>query len=270
MSDTTLLTAQDYMAFAQTEPDQTFTYGNDPQQMTELYLPSVGSSHPVIIFIHGGCWRAEYGLRPASALCRDLTATGYAVWNIEYRRIGSGGGWITTFSDVASAVDLIREVAPQHDLDLSTVTVMGHSAGGHLALWVAGRRNLLENSALYVENPLDVHKVISLAGVSNLTRAVEQGLCGDAPAELMGGAPAELPERYAQASPDALLPLRVPHTHIIGEQDDTISIRHVQEFVADSRQAGDTQVELILLPDVGHFEIVAVKDGAWQVVKEAL
>ena len=116
------------------------TYGEQPQQFADLYLPADEATPPVVVLIHGGFWRAQYGLDLMVPLAEDLADAGYAVWNIEYRRVGQpGGGWPGTLDDVAAAVDELTAVTATHPLDLDRVAIVGHSAGGHLALWAAGR-----------------------------------------------------------------------------------------------------------------------------------
>src|SRR6185437_307494 len=119
-------------------------YGTDPNQFGDLWLPSGAGPHPVVVFLHGGYWRARYDISYTHPIAADLAARGIAVWNLEYRRVGqSGGGWPGTFEDVARGFDALHDLAQQHSLDLARVVVMGHSAGGHLAFWLAaGKRGI--------------------------------------------------------------------------------------------------------------------------------
>ena len=148
----------DLLSLPAQAPDARVAYGADPFQFGELRLPPGGGPHPVAVVIHGGFWRAAYSLDHIGHLCEALRAEGVATWSLEYRRIGnSGGGWPGTLEDVAAGVEYLREMGPKHRLDLGRVVVVGHSAGGQLALWVAGRGG--------------VQGVVSLAGVADLRRA---------------------------------------------------------------------------------------------------
>ena len=130
-------------------------YGSDPLNVGDLRLPAGDGPHPVAVVIHGGFWRAKYTLEHIGHLCAALTAEGIATWSVEYRRLGDeGGGWPNTMLDVGAATDHLREIAPQYKLDLDRVVVMGHSAGGHLAAWVASRHRIPETSDLYMPSPL--------------------------------------------------------------------------------------------------------------------
>src|SRR5271156_61409 len=145
-------------------------YGDAPSQFADLWMPGGSGPHPVVILIHGGCWRADLpGLEMMAYAAEDLRQRGVAVWNIEYRRIGeAGGGFPGIFDDVAKAIDWLRKLANDKKLDLKNVVAVGHSAGGHLALWAAARRRLPKSSPLYRGNPLSIKAVVSLAGVPDL------------------------------------------------------------------------------------------------------
>jgi len=143
-----LYDSNDYLKLPCVPPQHTYAYGPEASQFGHLYLPPGRGSRPVILVIHGGCWQAEYGLLPMSALCSALAGEGLAVWNLEYRRLGDGGGWPATFHDVAAGADFLRTIAASHELDLDRLVALGHSAGGHLALWLAGRHRLPAGSEL--------------------------------------------------------------------------------------------------------------------------
>jgi acetyl esterase/lipase len=263
-----LLTVDDYVRLPSIPADHRLPYGPDPSQFGDLYLPSQPGPHPVVILVHGGCWRAEYGLAPLGQLCTALTGEGLAVWNMEYRRLGNGGGWPATFIDVATAADALRDIAGQYALDLARVVVMGHSAGGHLALWLAGRHRLPPESQLFTAAPLPLRGVVALAGVPDLVEGVRRDLCGGACRELVGGAPDAVPERYRQASPHALLPLGVPQLHIVGREDQSVPADYVQQYVAFAAEQDD--VHLDILEATGHFEPVVASTAAWATVRQAV
>ena len=263
-----LLAAEDYTAFPPAASDAAYAYGDESLQFGELYLPPASGRHPVIILIHGGCYTAAYDLKPIGAVARALAGQGFAVWNIEYRRQDTGGDYPKMFLDVARAADYLRQIADLHNLDLARVISVGHSAGGHLALWLAARHKLPASSRLYLENPLPIHGVAALAAVADLAFALEQDLCADALPVVMGGRPEEVPVHYQQTSPRTLLPLGLPQTHIIGSEDARM-LDNARLYIADAQTLGD-EIELIILPEAGHFEIVSTASSAWPKVQSAI
>ncbi|MBW7883242.1 MAG: alpha/beta hydrolase [Caldilineaceae bacterium] len=244
-------------------------YGTDSAQFGDLYLPAGMGPHPVVVLIHGGCWRAMYDLAPLGSLCRALTGLGIAVWNLEYRRVGNGGGWPATFADVGAGADYLRRLAADYPLDLRRVIAAGHSAGGHLALWLAARRRLPSISPVYCADPLQLRGVLSLAGLADLAQAVARDLCGGMVVELLGGTPEVVPDRYQQASPHALLPLGVPQVLITGMDDDVVAVDFVSSYAAAAAELGDA-VQPMIMPDVGHFEPVMSGSAAWPTVRDAV
>jgi acetyl esterase/lipase len=195
-----------------------------------------------------------------------LKEMGIATWNIEYRRIGEpGGGWPGTYLDVGRAVDHLRALASQHALDLGRVVVVGHSAGGHLAMWAAARARVPSGSDLHVATPLPVRGVLDLAGPVDLTANIRdcEGLCRDTViTNFVGGTPAHVPERYAQASAMKLLPLGIPQVVLIGEHEQFVPRPLAEAYVRAAAEAGD-QVRLIVIPNVGHFEIASPRAATW-------
>jgi acetyl esterase/lipase len=262
-----VISTEEYANLPAVVPDVTYTYGDDANQYVDLYLPRGDGLHPVAVLVHGGCWREKYSAKPLGGICRDLTEAGFAVWNVEYRRNGNGGGYPQTLLDVAEGADLLRSAVADHALDLSRVVTMGHSAGGQLALWLAGRERIATTSPVYTANPLAVRGVVCLAGVIDLVKAVAQGLCDDSLPLLMGGLPNDVLEHYQSASPKELLPLRVRQIHIVGDQDIEI-LANVRSYVEAAQVAGD-EVTLTIVPEAGHFELVVATTEAWTVVREA-
>jgi acetyl esterase/lipase len=244
-------------------------YGSDAFQYGDLRLPDTGGPWPILVLVHGGYYRARYGLDYMGHAAAALTARGVATWNIEYRRLGNpGGGWPATLLDVGDAVDCLRELAPRFGLDPTRVFVLGHSAGGQLALWVAGRHRISRNSPLHVANPLATVGAISLAGVCDLREAWRLRLSDGVVGQLMGGTPDEYPERYAAASPVELLPLGTPQVLVHGTADTDVPYALSRDHAATAHAAGDL-VELIALNGVGHFEPVDPTTEAWCSVVDA-
>ncbi len=244
--------------------DQKIKYGPDPHQFAELRRPKGKGPFPLLFFIHGGFWQSVYDLSHAGHLCADLTRNGIMTCNVEYRRIGdSGGGWPGTFQDVSRALDSILELFSQdHNHDLNRVVVMGHSAGGHLALWLVGRHRVEKSSPLYSEHPHRVAKAISLAGVCDLRLGWKQRLGHGIITNLMGGSPDLYPDRYESGNPIELLPTGAQHILIHGIDDEVVPISQSDLFAARANALGD-HVELHRLERVGHFELIDPESSAW-------
>jgi acetyl esterase/lipase len=225
---------------------QSHRYGSERSQRADLYLPGGPGAHPVMVVVHGGSWQARYGKFFTRGLAGDLFRRGWAVWNIEYRRLGDGGRWPETFEDVAAAIDHLA-VLQDARLDLERVSILGHSAGGHLALWAAGRSKLPAGApgALVGPRRVRLRRVVSLAGVADLTRAYRDWDGGAAQA-LMGGSPDEVPDRYAIGDPMRLVPLEMPVLIVHGVCDETVSIELSRGYARESNVAGG-RVELVEL-----------------------
>ncbi|MEF3275495.1 MAG: alpha/beta hydrolase [Chloroflexus sp.] len=260
-----MLTVTDYLAQPAIAPDARIAYGHHPDQFGDLYLPAAAQPTPVIVLIHGGCWQAAYDLTPLGECCAALRAAGFAVWSLEYRRLGNGGGWPHTFLDVAAGVDHLRTLATDQRLDLTRVIAVGHSAGGHLALWLAMRPTLPVTSELYRANPLPLRGVVALAAVADLAQGVVATACGAACAELIGH---DL-QRYSETSPRERLPLGILHYHLVGSDDPIVPAAYVAAFVAAAQAAGDT-THLSILPQCGHFELTTPHSTAWSTVMRAV
>jgi acetyl esterase/lipase len=228
-------------------------YGDAPSQFGHLRLPAAAVAPPVVALLHGGFWRAAYGLDALEPIAEHLTARGVATWNVEYRRVGEpGGGWPGTFDDVAAALDAI---ARDPRVDRARLVVAGFSAGGHLALWVAGAR--------------PVAAAVALAGIPDLERAAELGLNRGAIRELLGGGPGDRPDRYAAASPSRRLPIGVPQTLFHGTADEMVPFELGRAYVERAAAAGDP-AELRGLDGAGHFDLVDLDGPAWPQVREVI
>jgi acetyl esterase/lipase len=215
----------------------------------------------VAVLIHGGFWRARYDLRLEDRLVADLAGRGWAVWNLEYRRLGwrSRGGWPETFEDVAAGIDHLGRV--DTPLDLSRVVAIGHSAGGQLALWAAARPGL-PAGAPGADPRIRLSGAVSQAGVVDLREAAQLGLSRHAAESLMRGPAGKLPQRYDLASPIERLPLRVPQLLVHGEADEVVPVELSRRHARRAAEAGDP-CELVELPGVGHDEHLDPDSAAW-------
>lgn len=246
-------------------------YDTGEFQFGELYLPGEPGPYPVAILIHGGYWRARYALDLMNGLGEDLARRGIAAWNIEYRRVGNpGGGWPGTFLDVARAADYLREIAASYELDLQRVVPIGHSAGGHLALWLAARPRIPAQSPIAPRSePLPLAGTISLAGVLDLKLAYQLHLSNDAVVGLLDAKLTDEPGRYAEASPASLLPLSVPQVLIHGTADENVPIQVSREYAAAARAAGDA-VEYFESEGVDHFDVINAGTEVWALTVQEL
>lgn len=242
---------------------RTYRYGADRSQRGDLYLPRGAGPHPVMTVIHGGSWHKAYGRFVMRAIAGDLVRRGWAVWNIEYRRLEAGGGWPATFADVAAAIDHLAEL--QAPLDLEHASVLGHSAGGHLALWAASRSKLAPG-LLGAEPRVHFKRAISMAGVCDLTYA-ERLWRGGAARALMGGSPEQVPERYAIGDPIRHVPLELPVLLVHGVEDATVSVELSRRYARAARAAGGV-VELVEIAGEGgaHRAHIDPRGPGWAAV----
>jgi len=260
---------QDYMGQPRHAPDAVVHYGAAPAQVAELFLPKAkGGPHPVVILLHGGCFLKEFeGLAQTSAIAADLAGRGYAVWNVDYRKLGEpGGGYPGTFQDVATAIDRLRSEARKYGLDTGRVIALGHSAGGHLALWAASRGRIPAASPLHAANPLPIRAAISMAGIGDLKG---QGRvfalpCGDDTLDRLVDA-AHRKEPYADTSPAALLPPAARVVMVHGVFDSVMPPYTGQAFAEQVRKAGG-HADVVTIPDAGHFDVVIPSTAAWREV----
>jgi acetyl esterase/lipase len=227
-------------------------YGAHRCQRADLYLPLGPGPHPVAVVLHGGYWRAQYSKRVMKGACADLVRRGVAAWNVEYRRIGrgQGGGWPTTLEDVAAGIDHLAEVADGR-VDLDSVSAVGHSAGGQLALWAASR----------TDPRVRVRRVVAQAAVCHLAVA------GEPAWRFLGGKPDEVPDRYEAADPMRLLPLGVPTLLVHGAEDETVPVERSREYAEAARAAGD-DVELVEPVPGGHRAHPDPRSVAWRTAAE--
>lgn len=238
------------------DADARVPYGPEPLQFGDLRLPAGPGRQPLVAVVHGGYWQAIYNLTHAGHLCVDLAHHAIATWNVEYRRIGDpGGGWPACLTDVVAAVDHIGKLASAYAIDPGRVVVVGHSAGGQLALLAASRI------------AVPIRAVVSLGGVVDLHWTHHAGDDNGLIARLLGGPPGDVPQRWLDASPRAHVPLGIRYVLACGTQDAhwTPNV----ETAAAARAAGD-DAELLPLPDAGHFELIDPRARAWATVQERL
>jgi acetyl esterase/lipase len=263
------MTSDDLASFETPEPDYRIPYGDDPLQFGELRLPDGPGPHPVAILIHGGCWLSEFDITHLRSLAAAVTESGIATWALEYRRVGNpGGGWPGTFQDVARGADHLRVLARSHPLDLERVLALGHSAGGHLALWLAARSKLTARDPFRAENPVLPGAVLGLAPAPDLAHLHEKDICGGVIERLLGGSPESEPERYAMGSPMSLVPLGVPQVLILGRHDD--SWAPVGRRYFERAKASGDDVRLLEAPESGHFEMIDPRSTTWPLVRDAM
>jgi acetyl esterase/lipase len=249
-------------------------YGVCRAQFGELFRPPGSAPAPVAVVIHGGFWRARFGRKLMRALCEDLAQRGWAAWNLEYRRLGDGGGWPNTFEDVAAGIDHLREIAPAGaghpvngepgSLDLSRVVAIGHSAGGHLAVWAATRPDL-PDSAPGASPRVRVTAAVAQAGVVDLRLAWQWRLSEGVVRELLGGPPEERDERYGVASPADHPPVGVPLLLVHGSEDDRVPPAMSRRFADAAREQGGA-CELVMFDGEDHFGHLDPANPMWRTV----
>jgi acetyl esterase/lipase len=264
------------------QPSATIRYGDDQMQVADLWLPEGKGPHPTVLMVHGGCWQTEIAdRRIMNWIADDLRKRGLAVWNIDYRGVDrEGGGYPGTFQDTAAAADALRGHAKTHNLDISPVVAVGHSAGGHLALWLAARASakakasnplIPRGSPVLATDPLRIATVVSLGGLPDLELAATPpgSGCGVEVIEKLVGPPT-LSSRnvYADTSIPNLAPLGVRQVLVNGLQDRIIPTAYADAYAKRMRAAGD-KVDVRMVDRTGHVELIAPESEAWAVtVKE--
>ena len=259
------LTPQDIKQLPFKPAEYRLTYGKDPNEFGDLRLPKdIKGPYPVLVIIHGGCWMSKIAtLDIMSAFAEKFTRQGFATWNIEYRSIDNpGGGWRGTFLDILHAIHYLEKIAPQYHLDLQNVIVIGHSAGGHLALWAAGSKQL----------KIPLKGVIDLAGPGNLRAFMQkqESVCGEKVVNhLLGDDPEKMTERLQQTSPYEMLPLGIKQILMTGDHDAAVDPEQGNAYVKSAKEKGD-DAKFILVPNAGHFEVIAPESAAFPLIEEAV
>lgn len=264
------------------QPALKIMYGAHPDQHAELWLPTLSASaaaasnmSPVIILVHGGCWRADLpGAELVAFLADDLRRQGIAVWSITYRRVGTAASQFSpypgTFLDVAAATDHLTTIAPEYKLDLTRVVTTGHSAGGHLAMWLAARNRLPIDSPLYRNNPLPIRATVGIAAIADLQvgKTMSAHACGADTIDLLIDSRTRK-NAFADTSVSALLPLGIPQTLISGVYDAIVAPAQAHRYRERAKEKGEA-VELLTLDNAGHFELIAPWTPAGRQVADKL
>ena len=242
---------------------RTLSYGQSRDQVGDLYLPDV-SSPPVICLIHGGFWRVMYGRSYIAPVASELVRRGFAVWSLEYRRVGAaGGGWPGTLEDVSAGIDHLATLTAEGiDLDLARIATVGHSAGGQLALWCARRDAFCADGTA---QRVRISAAVGLAPVADLVRAYELGCGNGAVAKFLGGSPDEYRERYRMSSPKEMVPLGVPQLIVHGTADEDVPIEISRRYAEAAAAAGD-DISLVELPHGSHMDVVEVQGEALEIL----
>jgi acetyl esterase/lipase len=257
-----LMTWPDLLTRPKPAASATISYGVDPLQVVDLWLPAGRGPHPTVLMVHGGCWQTEIADRTImNWIADDLRKLGLAVWNIDYRGVHrSGGGYPGTYQDAAAAADALRALAEKYNLDLSRLVATGHSAGGHLALWLAARPRLPSESPLRTADPLPIRTVVSLGGLPDLEQAARppgSGCGTEVIAQISGG-------KFAETSVPRLAPLGVRQVLVNGMQDRILPNAYATDYAAAVRRSGD-RVEVRMVNRTGHVELIAPDTEAWRI-----
>ncbi len=267
MTPAELLTWPDLTSRTRPAADATVSYGKDAYQKVDVWLPKGAGQHPVVLMIHGGCWQTSIADRTLmNWIANDLRGRGIAVWNIDYRGVDRpGGGYPGTFLDAASAADALKANAARFHLDTRRIVAVGHSAGGHLALWLAGRHRIAASSPLHVGNPIKIAHVISLGGLPDLeaTATSPDNGCGtEIIAQLTGPKTPAHPDVFADTSVPRLLPIGVAQELVNGENDRIIPMWLGTGYLEQAHKAGD-RATLHRIDRTGHVELIAPESEAW-------
>lgn len=254
--------SDDILSLPPPPADVRLAYGTDSNQLLDLRLPAQKrGATPLVINVHGGFWRNRYDLQHAGHLCAALTSKGWATANLEYRRVGdNGGAWPGTFEDLRAGYNYLRQNAGKYNFDLQRLVVMGHSAGGQLALCLAAHE-------------VGITRAVALAGVVDLKQAYQLHLSHDAVVEFLGGTPAQVPDHYREADP---MELSIPQARqwlIHGSADDIVPVDFSRAYVsAKQKRSGKEKedVHLVEIAGAGHFDLIDPRSSAWKQVEQTV
>lgn len=263
------LTVQDYLALSGPAPTAHIAYGPAPSQFVELFQPAGNGPFPVVLLVHGGCWTVEFGgISQMRNIAGALQGQGIAVMNVEYRRVDeAGGGYPGTYLDINAAVDTLEKQAAAYRLDTSRVVAVGHSAGGQLVQWLAGRKRLPASSPLFRPSFLDIGQIISLGGLADLRNeaALIKSSCERELVQLTGSASASRPDVFSDTNAAELMPNGGNTVLITGELDNVSPPRAAHDYAARAAKAGD-RAKVLILPGASHYDEVAVSSPSWPLV----
>jgi acetyl esterase/lipase len=263
----------DYLALKGPVPNASFAYGSAPSQFAELFIPGGPGPFPVAVLVHGGCWTKEFGgITQLRNLAGALAERGIASWNVEYRRVDEpGGGYPGTYQDMNAALAMLAQQAHRYPLDLNRLVAVGHSAGGQLVQWMAGRPRIPATSPLYQPDPLPVKNVVSLGGLADLRReqALIKSSCDREIGQLTGAPSDKRPDVFADTNAGDLLPNGSRTILVTGELDKVSPPRVAHDYAARARKAGDA-AEVVILPGASHYDEVAASSHSWPQVARAI
>ena len=261
-TQTDIMAWDDLFARPKPETDIRIAYGEGDLQFSELWLPEGGGPHPVVLMIHGGCWQTDIAERDImNWIAGDLRDRGIAVWNIEYRGVDrDGGGYPGTYEDVIAASDSLMANGERYNLDVDNIVAIGHSAGGHLALWLAARQSAVTGQPLTNRYRLPIGTVISQGGLPDLEAGMQREghPCGtEAPRRMMG-------ERPELTSPQRM-PAAMARQILVNAERDPIAPPAYAEAYRNANLARDaTNIELVVIPGEGHVELVSPGTASWE------
>ncbi|WP_308921250.1 alpha/beta hydrolase [Janthinobacterium sp. J1-1] len=263
------MTLDNYLALNGPQATAQIVYGPASSQYAQLFRPSGAGPFPVVVLVHGGCWTVQFGgIKQMRNVANALSSQGIAVWNVEYRRVDEeGGGYPGTYQDMHAALDSLQHHASQYQLDTSRIVAMGHSAGGQLVQWIAGRAKLPKTSPLYQEKFLPINNIISLGGLADLRheeKLIKSSCDRDIP-QLAGSASTDRPDIYSDTNAADLIPNGTRTVLITGELDTISPPRVAHDYAAKAVKAGD-HAEVLILPGASHYDEIAATSPAWKMV----
>ena len=269
-----LMAWEDLLNRDRVSPTHSIQWGPGATDVADLWLPEGEGLHPVVLMVHGGCWQKSVSDRTVmNWAAEDLRRQGIAVWNIEYRGVDEeGGGYPGTFLDVAHAADALRDQAAAYNLDLNRVAAFGHSAGGHLALWIAARHKLPANSPMRMDNPLKLVGVINSGGLADLkaSRGVAPRSClSEIYGQLVGDISSTRSDVLSDTSPAEMLPLKVRQISVNGHDDGLAPPVLGESYTRRARAAGDS-ADVVVVLNTGHVELVSPGTEVWDIETAAL
>lgn len=264
------LSASDILSWDYPTADFRISYGEDPLQFGDLRIPHSVNFPPVAIIIHGGCYLSKYDIKHIGIFAQKVTELGIATWTVEYRRVGDiGGSWPGTFQDIINGTNYLNSIAEEYSLDLNNVIVIGHSSGGHLALWLGSNEAKSPDNLLNVRNLIKLKGILALAASTDLQRRYIDGDCDKVIEKLIGGKPSDVPERYLQTSPIEMEPINIPQILIVGTKDREARIEENDEYFNDHKKVID-DIKLIKAKESGHFELIDPTSSVWKIIEESI